>query len=103
MANRYMLNLDGSLHNQVVGYGDIIRDPEGNPLFAATGNTTPSSISVHELQKLDICLNVALNHDLKHVECGVDSMLVMDIIQNHTEPPWFTLNLHLIWLEKLDS
>ncbi|OVA01154.1 Ribonuclease H domain [Macleaya cordata] len=86
-----IVNIHGSLLDNVAGFGVIIRDDEGKVLAVDAGSLKPKSITVHELHGLEMGLRLAISSDFRSLQVGMDSTTVITYVQQSVVPPWATI------------
>lgn len=55
-----MINTDGSMNEDSAGFGAILRDTLGDPSAASYGGSPPTSVIKHELQGVEMGLQLAI-------------------------------------------
>ncbi|KAM5562100.1 hypothetical protein ABKV19_017356 [Rosa sericea] len=90
------LNFDGSFRHGVATIGFLLRNSDGNPLFAACRNLGNTNALVAEATALRDGLYTALLHQYQRVIVEGDSKLLLDCITLRYAVPW-RIGL-LIWL-----
>ncbi|XP_026399752.1 uncharacterized protein LOC113295636 [Papaver somniferum] len=80
-----MINTDGSLKETTAGFGFVLRDHKGDVIDCAVGGCEPMFVVVHELQGVELGLNLVVLNQLPKVHVCVDSMTIF-LLLNKSEP-----------------
>lgn len=90
-----MVNTDGSRRDLSGGWGAILRDQYGDVIADAKGGGPPISINAHELQGVELGLNLALVRGHRRIHLAIDSVTIyLLLIYKDGKPPW---NMLQIW------
>lgn len=93
-----VLNSDGSMTVDPVGYGGILRDSTGEAVLAFYGPALKCNVLWAELQAIQRGITLALFHGFFQLKIMSDSKLGVDILNKVSECPWKVLTLvHNIW------
>lgn len=87
-----MINADGSQKNPNGSFGAIIRDSQGVALIAGAGSSTSRSITMLELQGIELGLKMAARTNLQSIMVGSDSKTAVHYLKNVVDPPWQALS-----------
>lgn len=72
-----------------------MRDDSGEVIAAAKGGGPAISVNAHELQGIELGLNLAIVRDIKKAHLAIDSMFIYFLLtKKEFTPPW---NLIQIW------
>ncbi|XP_026441507.1 uncharacterized protein LOC113340597 [Papaver somniferum] len=89
-----MINIDGSFKETTAGFRAVLRDHKGKVTDCATGGSEPISVATHELQGVELGLNLAIANHLPKVHLCVDSMTVFLLFNSpEPKPPWSLIHL----------
>lgn len=88
-----MINTDGSVSVNGSSFGAIVRNSDGEVIYAAAGSFNQNSIDIVELEGVELGLKVADMLQIQSAIVGTDSMNAVRYVKNKTDPPWQAIAL----------
>lgn len=89
----YEINIDGSVAENHVGFGGIIRDSSGVPQVCYIRCEGPRIVLEQELRATKLGTELAKEKNYTRVRFGPDSLQAINIIKGATRAPWRLRNL----------
>ncbi|XP_043718035.1 uncharacterized protein LOC122665983 [Telopea speciosissima] len=87
------INCDGSVKNNMGGYGTIARDHMGRVRFAVAGGSRTSNVLRMELRAIRCGLEKACSAGYPRVHIRSDSLCAIQMVKNIFHTPWHCMDL----------
>ncbi|XP_026419873.1 uncharacterized protein LOC113315838 [Papaver somniferum] len=89
-----MISTNGSLKETSVGYGALLRNKEGQVTDCAYGGSYHISVASHELQGVELGLNLAIENHIPKIHINLDSMAIFLLLSKaDLHPPWSLIHI----------
>lgn len=92
-SGNWVLSCDGSMMSNRMGYGGLLRDDAGFPLFGFAGTSTMKHVLWLEIFILHKGLILAPPHGVPNLIIYMDSQLTMKILHEKACCPWRFVSL----------
>lgn len=77
-----MISSDGSLKENNIGFGVLLRNKDGNVIDCAYGGCYPISVDAHEMQGVELGLKLAIENYVPRIHASVDIMAIFLLLSN---------------------
>lgn len=92
------LNIDASVKNQVARVGGVVRDTNGDVVFAFADSLNPGEILAAELEGIFKGIQLCRDRNLWNIILETDSEMAYNLISNqHSKPGKYTYMVRRIW------